>query len=428
MIQEFDARLDAYLPSTAAQRHVNSTEEEVTRNLEVFNGTQIIEIKSYTATINLNIVHQASVNRMEGMTCNYLGEAISVSLEASFSDYQFRGSVRLSVARFLDCGDVEVVAHAEHRGDLERLVQTTPWHEEFERSLGPLPIQTYKIRMHNMRIGCMIFMNRKEKSAVIRTLANTNFPADPNNGIIRDISWCGKNVGSKTKGTTALMVEFCFPEEANKALAKGLFWQGIRHACNIADPRQFDLQRCLNCQKYGHHSLQCSTEPQCGNYAGQHPTKNCTSTNMECVLCGGPHTSADGQCPLREQTKTRRFPTTRLVSVPEPVAEVQDVIITEPDLPETTFDRTREVCSTPGILLRQTDEFGVVRLRSDTGLQSTNFVRPKREAEDALPEAESGGDMKRIKQEDLKQEEPWHRETSMPPYRKPSSYIVHRPE
>lgn len=406
------------MPSTAAHRRVNNTEGEVTRNLEVFNGAQIIEIKSYTATINLNIVHQMSVNRMEGVTSNDLGEAISVSLEASLSDYWFRGSVRLSAARLLDCGHVEVVAHAEHREDLERLIQTTAWHEEFERSLGPLPIQTYKIRMHNMRIGCMPFMNRKEKSAVIKTLANTNFPADTDNGIIRDIPWCGKDVERNNNRTTALMVEFTFPEEANKALADVFFfWLGTRHACNIADPRQFDLPRCLNCQNYGHHLLQCSTEPQCGKCAGQHPTKNCTSTNTECVLCGGPHPSADRQCPLRKQTKTRRFPTTRLVPVPEPVAEVQDVIKKEPDLPETTFDRTREIYSTPGTLPHQTEIFGNVRLRGDTGLQSINLVRPKREAEDALPKAESGGEIKRIKQEDLKQEEPWHRETSMPPYR-----------
>lgn len=223
------------------------------------------------------------------------------------------------------------------------------------------------------------------------------------------------------------MVEFLFPEQANKALSDGLFWQGIRHACNIANRFQFDLQRCLNCQKYGHRLLQCTAEPQCGKCASQHLTENCTSTKMECVLCGGPHPSAGRECPLRVQGwKIYRFPVTHLFPAAEPVAKIQDAIKTKPDLPEAMFDRTQDGYSIPRTLLRQADESRAVRLGRDTGLQSNTSVRPKREAEDVLPEAESGGDIKRIKQEDLKQEEPWHREDSMPPYRQPSPYIVHR--
>lgn len=173
--QELHAKLEGQLPATAAHRHLDDVGEEATSNVAVVNGIQITEKKSYSATIILNVVHQASVNRMEGETSRWLGEAILVLLEAFFSDYWFRGSVRLSAASLLDCGDVEVFAHAEHRGDLERLIQTTTWHEEFERSLGPSPAQTYNVRMHNMRIGCIIFKNRKEKSVVIKTLANNNF-------------------------------------------------------------------------------------------------------------------------------------------------------------------------------------------------------------------------------------------------------------
>ncbi|KAF6235254.1 hypothetical protein HO173_006448 [Letharia columbiana] len=63
----------------------------------------------------------------------------------------------------------------------------------------------------------------------------------------------------------------------------------------------------------------------------------------------------------------------------------------------------------------------------DTGFPFSTSARLKREAEDGSPEAESGGDNKRIKQEVLKQEEPRHREDSLGPYRQPSPYIVHRP-
>ena len=127
--QQLHAKLNAQLPASARHSRFDATEKEAASNVAVINDTRIVEIKSYSATIILKVMHQASVNRLKGKDSRNLGEAISVSLEAFFSNDWFRGSIRLSSARLSNSGDVEIIAHAEHRGDLERLIQTAVWHE-----------------------------------------------------------------------------------------------------------------------------------------------------------------------------------------------------------------------------------------------------------------------------------------------------------
>ena len=226
--QELQTKFNATLPATAIHNYPHSAKDDAGSKVALINGTRVTENGLYSAFIKIEIIHQMSVNRMEGRAWNSLREAISNSVEAFSSSDDFSGSVRLSAARLLDSGDVEVIAHAEHREDLDRLAQTKAWHQDFERSLGPLPVETYNVRMYNMRIGCMVFENRKQKSAAIRTLIDTNFPTNSHNShddIIRDILWCGdqSEEKKKQKATNALVVEFCSPEHANKALVNGLF-------------------------------------------------------------------------------------------------------------------------------------------------------------------------------------------------------------
>ena len=285
-----------------------------------------------------------------------------------------------------------------------------------------------------MRIGCMTFRSRKEKSAVVMTLADTNFPVESDNGnriIIGDISWCDKKPKkTKPKATTALMIEFLYPEQANKAIANDSYWQGERHACNIADRRQSGLQRCLDCQQYGHLSQTCSAEPRCGKCAGQHQEENCTSTELKCVLCGGPHYSAGPRCLVKEQAKkSHGFPTTRFSLATDLMAEVQVAIKMEPnDQLESVFGRTQRGYSIPETLHQRNDDYRIVAIAREIGFQPDISVELKREAEDAMPEGESDGDAKRIKQEDLEQEDPPYHEDSMPPYRQRSPYMIHRPD
>lgn len=195
--------------------HFPSTEDSALSNVAVTDGTRIIENRSYSTTISVKIVHHTSVNRMEGWDSHRLGKAIADLIEAFDSADRFSGLVRLSAARLLDSGNVNVIAHAEHREDLTRLVQTAAWHGSFERSLGPLPNQTFDVRMHDVRVSSMVIENRKQ-SATIRMLADTNLltASQPSKcGIIRNISWCGHHSGTKKrKANSGLMVEFVSPE------------------------------------------------------------------------------------------------------------------------------------------------------------------------------------------------------------------------
>ena len=426
-------QLQAKLKAHAAHSRLDDAEEEATSGAAVFVHPRIIETKSFSSTLIMQLRHQASVNRLEGSNTGHLREAISVSLEAFFSHDWFRGSVRLFTIRILDSGNVEVVAHAEYREDLERLIQSTAWHEEFERSLGPWPTETFNVRMHNMRIGGMVFKDRKQKATVIKMLVDSNFPLDHgNSSAIRDISWCGEKprlmLEKREKRTTALMIEFLRPEQANKALADGLFWQGTCHTCNIADVLRFGLQRCRLCQELGHLAKTCSGKPRCWRCAGPHSQDNCASTKMECVLCGGPHPSAGRGCKVWQQAKTNHgFPTTLL----PPAAETQDAIKTEPDQPEPILDVTQSAHPTPETRLQSTDDFRILGMARNARLQPSASIRNKREAEDTLPKAVSDGGSKRrkredLKQEDIKQEESPYCEDSTSLYRQASPYLVDR--
>lgn len=446
---EVQTRCNALLLATATHVHPHSIEDNALSNVAVADSTRIIKDNSYSATICVKIVHQMSVNRMQGWDSHGLGMAISDLIKAYFSVEIFSGLVRLSAARLLDSENVNVVAHAEHREDLARLVRTAAWHGSFERSLGPLPSQTYDVRMHNVRVSSMVIENRKQKSATIRTLADTNFStvSQPSKcGLIRNISWCGHHSGKKKrKATCGLMVEFLSPEQANKALNDGLYWQGTRHGCDIADQLRFGLQRCRNCQGYGHLLETCSAKPQCGKCAGPHSTHICTSDRVTCALCGGSHASAGRGCLVHRRTKKKhRFLTTYSPQLIDSVSEIQGAPKKEPQHLQPTSDRTHHGDSIPRTLLQDSQHLRFVRPEI-ANLRTHSPIRHKRGADDAL--AESGRDTKRskrdhlkqnyskienckqnaLKQKILKQEKDAYPEESMGAWRQPSPFIIHRP-
>ena len=57
------------------------------------------------------------------------------------------------------------------------------------------------------------------------------------------------------------------------------------NSCKIYDRTQ--VKRCNNCQLFGHFAANCPTpsKPACGKCSGEHPTKDCTSTDRGCVNC-----------------------------------------------------------------------------------------------------------------------------------------------
>ena len=510
---EIHARLNARSPDTTAQSRPGDHLEEAAsdigmdkpsheRSLDVAidklireatshgaieEHIRITETKFYSTTTIIKIVYQTSVNRIERMESQRLGEAIAVSL-AGFSspNDRFKGTVRLSTARSLDNGDVEVTAHAEHREDIERLIRISAWHEEFERSLGPLPVQTYNVRMHHMPICGMSFVESKAKAARINALTDENFPVDSDNAIrsvIGNIDFGIPKGKRRQKKTAALIVKVLLPEPANKALRNGLCWQGTHHACSIAD-HNFILRRCRNCQHYGHLTHECSTEPQCGFCAEQHQTVNCPSNpdpystqsgapakfnDSKCVLCGGPHISAAKGCLVHQQTKYNHgFPTATLPLVAEPNAQLSDAIKIERSQHEIISGPSQDDHSIPETLPQRTDSFRDFGISRNADLRQNASLGHKREAEDGLPVTAFGREVKRVKQEyhdeeessyrehsriryrkdenalpeaesnrdynfikkeeDSPQEGPVYREDSMAAYRQPSPFILHRSE
>ena len=460
---------------------------EVTSDGAIEEHIRIAETEPYSSTTIINIVWQASVNRMERMDSRHLARAIAVSLkEFSSPNDRFKGPVRLSDAKLLEDGNIEVVARAEHREDLERLHRICTWHEVFERSLGPLPVQTYNVRMHNIGTGRMTFGESKEKAAIIRALIDENFPVDSDNSIrdiIGNIDFEPPKAKQKNRQPKALMVKFLFPEPANKALRNGLWWLGTNHVCSIADPK-FVLPRCRNCQHYGHWIQDCSVEPQCGYCAGQHQKQKCPSNpdpfsnksgapklvNLKCVLCGGPHTAAGEGCLVKQQIKSnRRFPTAPLHLVAEPTSNVPDAIKIEPSQHEIISRLSQDDHSRPEILPQRSDNVRNLEIARNAGLRQKTSLGHKREAEGGLPVTTSDRELKRVKQEYFDEEKssscehsrvvvyrqdedsspeagsdgdyefiekeeespqrgPVYREDSMAPYRQPSPYIVHRSE
>ena len=176
------------------EHSLNDSIDELIRQVTSHGATEehirIAETMSYSTTTTINILYQASVNRIARMDFQRLVEAIEVSLRdfssanERFSPNElFKGQLRLSGANLLQDGNIEVAAHAEHREDLERLHRISAWHEVFERSLGPLPVQTYNVRMNSIRIGCMTFGESKEKAAIINALTDQNFRVDSDNSI-----------------------------------------------------------------------------------------------------------------------------------------------------------------------------------------------------------------------------------------------------
>ena len=153
--QDLHAKSSAKLRNVQAHSCIGNAPEDAVSNVTV-NGTRIMETimetKSYSATITLEILRQASVNRLEIWDSRHLGMAIPGMLLTFFSDDRLRGLMRLSAARLIECGNVEVFALAECPQDLERRIRWIDWHEEFERSLNFVSFQTYNVRMHTHRL------------------------------------------------------------------------------------------------------------------------------------------------------------------------------------------------------------------------------------------------------------------------------------
>lgn len=387
--------------------------------------------KGSETTIQLRIKQQASVNRLELMKTTELLACLRSSLKDFLCGQQLSSlNVQISDASgVLEDGNVRVVIYAKLHEALRKIVDLRGWDQVFERTLTGSPAPTYKIRMHKVETRTMNFRNRIEKSAVIRTLACVNHVL----GFIRDIFWSGSSL-PKSKAT--LIVEFSSPEHAAQTLESGLYWQEMRHPCEMADGK-CRLLRCGRCQGYGHLSNKCSAPHRCGKCAGYHATGSCKSKKLKCVSCGGGHRARAMNCPVK--AKARRSlgfvreiasPTTRptaeaqetphrfardlipvgrtqtKTSMPSPVSlntntsedEVKSKI--DQSLPEA--NPSQDAYPDTATLLKQIEDLRKIVVTREIALQTKSSCRTKRRAEEAFAggaDADSSSmAVKRVKQ------------------------------
>lgn len=279
---------------------------EVAENQEIVTEQSIPDIiedrSGFSATGVLEIKHQASVNKLEGMAPEIL-DCVSLSLKDFLRGKPLSSrSVHICGTTLLDNGDVEVIVRAKTREALQKLAGLGGWSQDFERTLISSPFPTYNVEMHKVETEYSRFRNRREKSIIIRKLAGKNRAigyGENKNCSIGDIRWSHYD---PAKMTASLIVEFLDPEQANQAIVRGLFWQGIRHGCERAD-KGGRLLRCSRCQAYGHLDARCTAPYRCGKCAGQHSTRTCESKIKRCASCGGPHRAGDNYCPEKEKVR-----------------------------------------------------------------------------------------------------------------------------
>lgn len=56
---------------------------------------------------------------------------------------------------------------------------------------------------------------------------------------------------------------------------------------------------CANCLRFGHQDLGCRRQSRCMNCGDSHLTKDCTSSNIQCANCRGPHKADYKRCSTR---------------------------------------------------------------------------------------------------------------------------------
>lgn len=268
-----------------------------------------------TSAIVIRILLQVTVNALADMSQPDLTRSISDALQKATPGKQ----VDVLSAMLLDSGDIQINVQMMPGEDLEQL---RAWARESEFNIAQ-PTQTYDAEIHKVVVQSMSIETRLQKAAVIRQLEVANFGrlfAHGQVDQILDVNWVHVPQGKHM----ALMAVFSKPEVANDAIAKGILWNNFCHACT---PRNHGLQleRCNNCQAYGHVFDHCQVPATCGNCAGPHHTNLCKTNIWRCASCGGAHRSGYGGCPVKIAAKSKlRFTAKTQTASEKPTSHQHD--------------------------------------------------------------------------------------------------------
>ncbi|KAI0995874.1 hypothetical protein K3495_g12306 [Podosphaera aphanis] len=156
----------------------------------------------------------------------------------------------------------------------------------------------YQVLIHNMP-----FSFQPEDPDHLKELKTANEAHIPGINIPR-AAWLKKNRGAeKTAGS--MIIWFEKPEQADKAISKGILWGYEIKAAEIFRSG-FRTMQCFNCQRYGHIAKNCTAEAKCGQCADKHNTRECPGKQeAKYSNCGRKHTSWHQSCPIRIAAKAR---------------------------------------------------------------------------------------------------------------------------
>lgn len=100
--------------------------------------------------------------------------------------------------------------------------------------------------------------------------------------------------------------------------------------------------QCLNCQKFGHTSKDCTAKPTCRKCAGNHLTRECkVEQQSKCANCSGSHAASYGGCPERRKaTVLSTEPPSAANPTPAPIKSYASVVSqnTKETNPQLTLD------------------------------------------------------------------------------------------
>ena len=274
--------------------------------------------------VTLGIEQQAAVNRLFNMPANVLLRKVKEAVKqksTSVGDKIFPGIAYFLGAELFDDGNVAIWGNAideydgkKFEGDaFEGLPEMPFWDQAIFASFAShvtQPYEIYTVEVKGITAQMVDLRNRKRKAAVITELVHHNVKAIPSLHIdlVKNIRFVR---GTTNDNTQVLVLDLSDPVTANEVISHGLYWQGECYSCEVYDIKFFD--RCGRCQEFGHHAHACSGSLRCGNCAGQHSTKVCTSPKTTCALCSEWHRFGTPRCRAKRarilDKLNARFPT-----------------------------------------------------------------------------------------------------------------------
>lgn len=92
----------------------------------------------------------------------------------------------------------------------------------------------------------------------------------------------------KTRGT--LILSLPTQDIQHQAIRKGIVIDSTLYEARLFENRLIPRQ-CFRCCQWGHTQSACKKQAKCGQCAGHHDTRDCTTASVSCTNCGRPHKS-----------------------------------------------------------------------------------------------------------------------------------------